>query len=107
MLVAAKSPPRLNLIVREIHVPAVVPVGNVPFASPDDARMPPTWREPDNSEPRYTIEERGVYRYTSDPADLAGIAKRVTLVPATLGSFLREQYDNGALREVGVLPASG
>jgi hypothetical protein len=108
---APAAPPRwlfyLNLVVREINDPTVVSVGNVPFASSDDARMPPTWREPDDSEPRFTIEEWGVYRYTSDPADLRGIAKQVTLVPAMIGSFLREQYDSGALPEVALLPTSG
>jgi hypothetical protein len=78
--------------------PPIVPVGNVPFDN--EPHMPPTWREPDNIEPRYTIEERGIFRYTSDPADLKGILKKVTLISATLGSFLKEQYHSGLLREV-------
>ena len=83
--------------------PPVVRVGNAPFGDEAQASMPPTYREPDNAEPRYTIEERGMYRYTTDPDDLKGIARQVTLLPPDLGSFLREQYHNGKLREVGVL----
>jgi hypothetical protein len=65
--------------------------------------MHPTYLDPDAVEPRYTIYENGAYRYTTNPTDLKGIAKQVTLLPPTLGSFLWQQYDNGALREVGVL----
>jgi hypothetical protein len=87
--------------------PLIVPVGNVPFPSEADAIMPPTYRDPDNAEPRYTIEERGRYRYTLDPADLKGILKQVTLITATLGSFLKEQFHNGNLREVRVAKPLG
>ena len=82
--------------------PVIIRVGNAPFANDEEADMPPTYRDPDNIEPRYTIEYQGVYRYTDDPADLEGIAKRIGLVPASLGSFLREKYIKGALREVEV-----
>lgn len=103
---APATPPkwlfRINLAVREIDRPVILPVGNVPFASEEQAVMPPTYRDPDNIEPRYTIEERGIYRYTNDPADLKGIAKAVRLVPETLGVFLKEKYVSGELREVGV-----
>jgi hypothetical protein len=92
------------LEVREAD-PLMIPVGNVPFASEEEAVMPPTYRDPDNIEPRYTIEEKGIYRYTSNPADLKGIAKQVTLIPRTLGSFLTEQYHNGALQKVEVRKA--
>ena len=85
--------------------PPVIRVGNAPFATDAEADMPPTYRDPDAVEQRYTIEDRGVYRYTSDPADLRGIAKQVTLLPPTLGSFLQERYAKGALREVGVIRA--
>jgi len=80
--------------------PVVLPVGNVPFASPEQARMPATYRDPDNIEPRYTIEEDGIYRYTDDPADLKGIIKQVTFIYATLGAFLKEQYQAARLVRV-------
>jgi hypothetical protein len=108
---APVEPPKwlfeLNLCVQNLEPPTIVAVGKVPFALEEDAVMPPTWREPDAVEPRYTIEERGIYRYTSDPADLKGIAKQITLTPATLGAFLRQQYEGGALREVDVREANG
>jgi hypothetical protein len=77
--------------------PIVVPVGNVAFASREEAGMPATYRDPDEMEPRYTIEERGIDRYTDDPADLKGILKQVTLIYATMGAFLKEQYHAGSL----------
>ena len=61
--------------------PPVVRVGNAPFASEAEGAMPPTYLDPDAVEPRYTIEENGVYRYTTNPTDLKGIAKQVTLFP--------------------------
>lgn len=85
--------------------PPIVRVGNAPFATDAEADMPATYRDPDAVERRYTIEERGMYRYTGDPADLHGITKQVTLLPPTLGSFLQERFAKGALREVGVIPA--
>jgi hypothetical protein len=85
--------------------PVVIEVGHVPFASREEASMPPTYRDPDNSEPRYTIEEKGIYRYTDDPNDLKGILKQVTLIYATLGSFLNEQYQAGALARVDLAKA--
>lgn len=86
--------------------PLVLPVGNVPFASEEEASMPVTYRDPDNSEPRYTIEENGIYRYTDNPNDLKGILKQVTLIYATLGSFLKEQYQAGALVRVDLVRAA-
>jgi hypothetical protein len=86
--------------------PPVMRVGNAPFGSEAEADMPPTYLEPSAIEPRYTIEERGVYRYTNDPADLKGIARQITLLPPSLGAFLREKYETGALQEFGVRSAA-
>lgn len=96
---------RISVITKELAYPTILLVGNIPFASDDEAAMPPTYREPDNIEPRYTIEERGMYRYTSDPADLNGIAKDEWLLPSTLGRFLKQKYDEGELEEVEVKPS--
>ena len=103
---APATPPkwltRINLFTKDIDRPKIIPVGSVPFDSEEDAVFPPTWREPDSSEPRYTIEERGIYRYTTNPADLEGIMKDEALFPKDLERFLREKYEQGELQEVAV-----
>jgi hypothetical protein len=86
--------------------PVVVPVSNVAFASREEAEMPPTYLDPDAMEPRYTIEEKGIYRYTDDPADLKGILKQVTLIYATMGAFLKEQYHAGSLVQVDLVKST-
>jgi hypothetical protein len=84
--------------------PLIVSVGNEPFSPKRDANMPPTYREPDELEPRYTIEENGNYRYTTNPKDLEGISKQVWLSTARLGTFLRARYRSGELHEVSARP---
>jgi len=85
--------------------PAIFRVGNVPFESKEAALMPPTYREPDAFEPRYTIEHRGLDTFTDNPNDLKGITKQITLIPATLAAFLRQKYGAGELAAVEVGPS--
>jgi hypothetical protein len=47
-----------------------------------------------------------MYRYTDDPAEIKGILKQVTLIYATLGAFLREQYQAGSLVRVDLAKAA-
>jgi hypothetical protein len=86
--------------------PTTVRTGNAAFLTEMESDMPPMYRDPDNVEPRYTIEYRGMFTYTDDPSQLKGIARQATLTPLTLGSFLKEKYHGGALQEVGVRKSS-
>ncbi len=83
--------------------PDIIRVGNASFTNDAETHMPPRYTEFKNMKPRYTIEYHDECKDTDDPADLRGIAEKVTLVPGSLGKFLREKYRDRVLKEVAVV----